>query len=71
MTRQRRPQVGKLGGFALFYTGTDPHYHRPHPENQNRPACEPAREPGVLTTMMRAKDTGLIVCSECWPDETN
>lgn len=63
--------MGKVWSFVLFYSGTDAYYHRPHPESQNRPTCDPAREPGVLTTMARANNTGLIVCSECWPDETN
>lgn len=49
----------------VVYTGTEPHYHRPHPDEPNKPACAPIRPPGVLTRTKSAEASGLLPCPDC------
>ncbi|HUG31490.1 MAG TPA: hypothetical protein VMM14_01245 [Acidimicrobiia bacterium] len=53
---------------VVTYHDTDPYFHRRDSRSPNRPACQPGRSPGVLTPLMRAQDSGLMPCGQCWQE---
>lgn len=69
MNRDKPSRVTPDSNLVVVYFGTDPHYHRPDPNQPNRPICTAIRSPGVLTTPSRAGDSGLIGCNQCWPNQ--
>lgn len=51
---------------VLSYMG-EPHYHRPSPDDDLRPACEPTRLRGVPAMRVTAERWGQTPCPRCWP----
>ncbi|HUG07863.1 MAG TPA: hypothetical protein VMP13_03020 [Acidimicrobiia bacterium] len=48
---------------------SEPHYHRPHSDDEARPACAPERIRGVVAIRTQAERRGQTACPKCWPDE--
>lgn len=68
MSNRLRRHITQTEDFVVVYIGTDPHFHRRHDVETNKPFCQAARNSGVLMTPKRAVDFGLMACSECWVD---
>jgi hypothetical protein len=47
----------------------DDHYHREHPDEASRPACETKRIRGVAAIRTQAERRGQTPCPKCWPEE--
>lgn len=47
---------------------SDDHYHREHPDETSRPACDVTRIPGVMAMRAQAERRGQTPCPECWPE---
>jgi hypothetical protein len=47
---------------------SEPHYHRPHPDDESRPACAPDRIRGVVAIRTQAERRGQTACPICWPE---
>lgn len=47
---------------------TDDHYHREHPDEASRPACQPTRIRGVIAIRTEAERRGQTACPQCWPE---
>lgn len=47
----------------------DDHYHREHPAETSRPACDPKRIRGVPAIRTQAECRGQTPCPECWSDD--
>jgi hypothetical protein len=52
---------------VLSYLG-EAHYHRPSPDDQDRPACTPKRMRGVTAMRVLVERDGQTPCPTCWPD---
>jgi|FLYL01.1.fsa_nt_gi hypothetical protein len=48
---------------------SEPHYHRSHPDDDLRPACQPSRIRGTLAIRLEAERRGESPCLRCWPNE--
>lgn len=66
-----QPTLAHQSSLVVTYQGIDPHFHRRDPDQPNRPVCQPIRDPGVLTPLLRARDLGLIRCRQCWPEDAD
>ena len=47
----------------------DDHYHREHPDESSRPACDAKRIRGVPAIRTEAERRGQTPCPKCWPEE--
>lgn len=56
------------GSLVVSYM-SEPHYHRGHPDDDLRPACQPTRIRGVLAIRIQAERLGQTPCPECWPQQ--
>lgn len=65
MREHRYSRLGPDSDLVVVYVGTDAHYHRPRPDQPNRPVCTPSSPAGVLTKTKSAEDSGLVPCSDC------
>ena len=54
---------------VLSYLG-ETVYHCPHPDDDQRPLCNPKRIRGVPQMRVRAERYGLSACPKCWPEAT-
>jgi hypothetical protein len=63
MTGKHRLVEGST--LVVTYRGIDPHFHQSNPSYPNRPLCGSMSEPGVVTPLSRALDSGLISCPSC------
>lgn len=69
MTHAPNRTLNPESSLVVTYHGSDPYFHQRDSHNPNRPACNPDRPPGVLTPLMRAQDSGLIPCRQCWEED--
>lgn len=46
----------------------DDSYHREHPDDRSRPACDPTRTRGVPAIRTEAERRGQTPCPKCWPE---
>lgn len=53
--------------FVISYMSED-HYHRSHPDDDQRPVCQPKRLRGVLAIRTQAERRGQTPCPDCWPE---
>lgn len=51
---------------VVVYLKADPYFHERDADRPNRPRCQPDLQPGVLTPLLRAQDSGLMPCPQCW-----
>jgi hypothetical protein len=47
---------------------SEAHYHRGHPDDEDRPLCRPKRARGVLSHRMKVEREGQRRCPDCWPE---
>jgi hypothetical protein len=56
------------GSLVVSYM-SEPHYHRSHPDDDLRPACQPTRIRGALAIRIQAERRRQTPCPLCWSED--
>ncbi len=64
------PPPGSPGARLVIHYLNEPHFHRSHPDDDMRPACDPKRIRGTLVMHTSVTREGVGPCRLCWPETT-